>query len=49
VLLREEGVSLKEAAAILGASPDAVKQRAHRAYQQLRAALRRAQGTEGSP
>lgn len=49
VLLREEGVSLKEAAAILGASPDAVKQRAHRAYQQLRAALERAHETEEAP
>lgn len=46
VLLREEGLSLKEAAAVLGASQNAVKQRAHRAYEQIRAALRRAGWTE---
>jgi len=39
ILLREEGLSVKEAAAILGTSGDVVKQRAHRAYEQLRAAL----------
>jgi RNA polymerase sigma-70 factor (ECF subfamily) len=42
VLLREEGLSIKEAAGVLGATPDVVKQRAHRAYDQLRTALRRA-------
>jgi RNA polymerase sigma-70 factor (ECF subfamily) len=39
VLLKEEGVSAKHAAAVLGMSVDAVKQRAHRAYQQIRTAL----------
>lgn len=39
VLLKEEELSAKEAAAVLGTTPDAVKQRAHRAYVQLRAAL----------
>jgi RNA polymerase sigma-70 factor (ECF subfamily) len=39
VLLKEEGLSAKEAAAVLGATPDAVKQRAHRAYEQLKSAL----------
>jgi RNA polymerase sigma-70 factor (ECF subfamily) len=39
VLLREEGLSVKEAAAVLGTSADAVKQRAHRAYEQLRSAV----------
>jgi len=46
VLLREEGLSVKEAAAVLGASPDAVKQRAHRAYEQLREAVSRAGWSE---
>ncbi len=39
VLLKEEGLSAKDAAAILGTSTDAVKQRAHRAYEQLKTAL----------
>lgn len=39
VLLREEGLSAAEAAAILGTSAAAVRQRAHRADEQLRAAL----------
>lgn len=39
VLLKEEGLSAKDAAAVLGTSADAVKQRAHRAYEQLKAAL----------
>lgn len=43
VLLREEGLSVKEAAALLGTTADVVKQRAHRAYDQLR----RAVGTAG--
>jgi RNA polymerase sigma-70 factor, ECF subfamily len=42
VLLREEGLNVKDAAAVLGTTPDAVKQRAHRAYEQLRSALLRA-------
>jgi len=39
VLLREEGLSAKEAALVLGTTQDAVKQRAHRAYEQLRGAV----------
>jgi RNA polymerase sigma-70 factor (ECF subfamily) len=40
VLLREEGLNVADAAAVLGATPNAVKQRAHRASEQLRSALR---------
>jgi RNA polymerase sigma-70 factor, ECF subfamily len=39
VLLREEGLAVKEAAHLLGATADVVKQRAHRASEQLRNAL----------
>jgi RNA polymerase sigma-70 factor (ECF subfamily) len=39
VLLKEENLSVKDAAAVLGTTCDVVKQRAHRAYQQLKAAL----------
>jgi RNA polymerase sigma-70 factor, ECF subfamily len=39
ILLREEGLNVKEAAALLGTTQDVVKQRAHRAYEQLRRAL----------
>ena len=39
VLLREEGFSVKEAASILGTTAPVVRQRAHRAYEQLRSAL----------
>jgi RNA polymerase sigma-70 factor (ECF subfamily) len=39
VLLKEEGMSAKDAAALLGTTADTVKQRAHRAYIQLKAAL----------
>ena len=39
VLLKEEGLSVKEAAAVLGTTEPVVRQRAHRAYEQLRAAL----------
>jgi RNA polymerase sigma-70 factor (ECF subfamily) len=39
VLLREEGFTVKDAAALLGTSADAVKQRAHRASERLRNAL----------
>ena len=39
VLLREEGLNVKEAAALLGATADAVKQRAHRASERLRSAV----------
>ena len=43
VLLREHGLSVKEAAAVLGTTTTVVKQRAHRAYDLLRAALRAAE------
>jgi RNA polymerase sigma-70 factor (ECF subfamily) len=39
ILLREEALSVKEAAVVLGTTADVVKQRAHRAYEQLRSAL----------
>src|SRR5215470_6528671 len=39
ILIREEELSVRDAAAILGLTEDAVKKRAHRAYAQLRAAL----------
>jgi RNA polymerase sigma-70 factor (ECF subfamily) len=39
VLLRYEGLSLQDAALVLGATPTAVKLRAFRAYEALRAAL----------
>jgi RNA polymerase sigma-70 factor, ECF subfamily len=39
VLLKEENLSVKDAAAVLGTNCDVVKQRAHRAYEQLKAAL----------
>jgi len=39
VLLKEENVSASEAAAVLGTTSDVVRQRAHRAYLQIRAAL----------
>jgi len=38
-LIKQEGMSVAEAAAVLGTSVTAVKLRAHRAYQALRAAL----------
>ena len=38
-LLQQEGLSLKEAAEVLGTSVTAVKLRAHRAYESLRAVL----------
>ncbi len=41
VLLREEGMSVADAAEVLGATPMAVKLRAHRAYEAVRDALRR--------
>jgi RNA polymerase sigma-70 factor (ECF subfamily) len=40
VLLREEGMSVSEASAVLGATATAVKLRAFRAYEAIRAALR---------
>jgi RNA polymerase sigma-70 factor, ECF subfamily len=48
ILLREEGLSVKEAAALLGATADVVKQRAHRAHEHLRNALAAAGWTEYS-
>jgi len=39
VLLKEEGLSAKAAAEVLGTTAPAVRQRAHRAYEQLRTAL----------
>jgi RNA polymerase sigma-70 factor, ECF subfamily len=39
LLLKEEGLSVREAAAVLGATAAVVRQRAHRAYVQLRTAL----------
>lgn len=39
VLLKTEGLSVAEAAAILGTTPMAVKLRAHRAYEAIRAAI----------
>jgi RNA polymerase sigma-70 factor, ECF subfamily len=38
-LLKNEGLSIREAAEVLGATPTAVKLRAHRAYAALRVAL----------
>ncbi|MGK3997165.1 RNA polymerase sigma factor [Sorangium sp. So ce1024] len=46
LLLKEEGLNVSEAAAVLGTSTDVVKQRAHRAYNQIRAALCAAGWTE---
>jgi DNA-directed RNA polymerase specialized sigma24 family protein len=48
VLLKEEGLSAKDAAALLGTTADVVKQRAHRAYEQLRSALGEAGWGESS-
>ncbi|WP_437328679.1 RNA polymerase sigma factor [Sorangium sp. So ce381] len=49
VLLREEGLSVAEAASVLGTTGDVVKQRAHRAYEQIRTALRHAGWDQGKP
>jgi RNA polymerase sigma-70 factor (ECF subfamily) len=38
-LLKQEGLSVAEAAQVLGTTPAAVKLRAHRAYEALRRAL----------
>jgi RNA polymerase sigma-70 factor (ECF subfamily) len=38
-LIKHEGLSIREAAKVLGATPNAVKLRAHRAYAALRSAL----------
>ena len=44
VLLRYEGLGVQDAAAVLGTTPTAVKLRAFRAYEALRAALGEAKG-----
>ena len=41
ILTKQEGVSAHDAAAILGTTAEVVRQRAHRAYAQLRAAIDR--------
>jgi RNA polymerase sigma-70 factor, ECF subfamily len=46
VLVKEEGLSIKEAAAVLGTTAAVVRQRAHRAYMQLRTALSAAGWTQ---
>jgi RNA polymerase sigma-70 factor, ECF subfamily len=38
-LIQKDGLSIREAAEVLGATPGAVKLRAHRAYVALRLAL----------
>jgi RNA polymerase sigma-70 factor (ECF subfamily) len=48
VLLRYEGMSVEDAAAVLGSTPTAVKLRAFRAYEALRAALGQARGASGA-
>ncbi len=47
LLLKIEGLTAAEAAAVLGTTDDAVKQRAFRAYEALRAALTRAGWNDG--
>lgn len=47
VLIRYEGMSVQDAAAILGATPTAVKLRAFRAYEALRAELAELRGQKG--
>jgi RNA polymerase sigma-70 factor (ECF subfamily) len=52
ILIRYEGLSVQDAAAVLGATVTAVKLRAFRAYEALRAELdelRTKKGAEGSP
>jgi RNA polymerase sigma-70 factor, ECF subfamily len=44
ILIREEELSVKEAALVLGTTTHVVKQRAHRAYEQLRCAINAAEG-----
>lgn len=39
ILMKEEGLTAKEAAAVLGTTEDSVRQRAHRAYRRIRRAL----------
>ena len=47
VLMKEEGLSAKDAAAVLGTTANVVKQRVHRAYEQLKSALDAAGWKEG--
>jgi RNA polymerase sigma-70 factor (ECF subfamily) len=49
VLIRFEGLSVSEAAQVLGATEAAVKVRAFRAYEALREALDRSTGEPGGP
>lgn len=49
VLLRYEGLSLAEAAAVLGTTESAVKLRAFHAYEAIRAALTASEGRLGEP
>lgn len=39
ILMKEEGLTAKEAAAVLGTTEESVRQRAHRAYERMRRAL----------
>lgn len=48
VLLREEGLSVADAAAVVGATQTAVKLRAHRAYEAIREALREVEKKGGA-
>lgn len=48
-LMKEEGLSVAEAASVLGTTVTAVKLRAHRAYEALRQALGEAYGPSGGP
>ncbi|HSO39243.1 MAG TPA: sigma factor-like helix-turn-helix DNA-binding protein, partial [Labilithrix sp.] len=41
LLVRHEGLSVAQAAAVVGTTPTALKLRAHRAYEALRGALAR--------
>ena len=49
ILLRYEGLSVHDAASVLGATQTAVKLRAFRAYEALRAALRRSSAPSSAP
>jgi RNA polymerase sigma-70 factor (ECF subfamily) len=46
VLIKEEGLSVADAAAVLGTTVMAVKLRAHRAYEAIRAGMRAAEGDD---
>ena len=46
ILIREEGLSVADAAAVLGTTSMAVKLRAHRAYEAIRSAVIAAGGAE---